>query len=111
MGIYTTKPISELSKLEFRELLINKKLIISNHAIDHLSAKQRKIFKEEEILHIIERENPRKIYLQENQRYALYYRKSDGYRKIIIELEKENAVIVSFMDLFEIPRIKLKNGK
>jgi len=53
------------------------------------------------------RENPRKIYLQENGRYALYYRKADGYRKIIIELENKKAVIVSFMDPPEIPKIKI----
>lgn len=53
------------------------------------------------------RGNPRKIYLQENGRYAAYYRKSDGYRKLIIELRDDKTIVVTFVDTNEIPKYKL----
>ncbi|MFH1637355.1 MAG: hypothetical protein ABIB71_02945 [Candidatus Woesearchaeota archaeon] len=107
MGIYTTKPIKEIGTEEFKRLLKKKNIIISSHAADHLSTKQRNIFKESELINIIRKEKPRKVYLQQNARFGAYYRKSDGYRKIIIELEGEKAVVVSFMNTIEIPKIKL----
>lgn len=103
MGIYTIRPVRELDELELKELLRNKSIIISTHAFDHLSIGQRKLFKETELINTIQKESPRRIFLQENQRYALYYRKSKGYLKIILEIEK-NIVIVSFMNTLEIPK-------
>ena len=58
---------------------------------------------------MIDKESPRKIYLQKNGRYAIYYRKSDGYRKLIIALGVDKLTIVTFMDLPELPRVKIKN--
>ena len=103
MGAYTTRPVKEINGMELKELLRDKQLVLSAHALDHLSAMQRKLFKESELLNTVQKESPRKAYLQENGRYALYYRKSEGYLKIILEIEK-NAVIVSFMNTSEIPR-------
>lgn len=53
---------------------------------------------------MIAKENPRKIYLQMNGRYAAYYRKSDGYRKLIIEIRNDKTIVVTFIDLKEIQR-------
>ena len=50
-----------------------------------------------------------KIHLQNNGRYATYHRKSDGYRKLILEVEDDKVIIVSFIDTPEIPRIRFKN--
>ena len=107
MGIYTSKPIKEISAKEFRYLIKGKKVVVSPHAFQHLSNKQRKIFNIEELVSMIEGENPRKVYLQENERYAAYYRKSDGYRKLIIEIRNDKTIVVTFMDLSEIPKYKL----
>ena|SRR3989344_6373220 len=111
MVIYTTRPVKELETLEFKELIHDKVIIISPHAFDHLSRNQRKIFKEEDLIYMIQKENPRKIYIQENKRYAAYYRKSDGYRKIVTEVQDKSVVIVTFTDPKEIPKINLQNGK
>ena len=108
MPVDTTRPIKEMSKAELKELLRGKSLIVSPHAVDHLSEGQRKIFKESELFNMIGRETPRKAYLQKNGRYAAYYRKKDGYRKIIIEIEGERAVVVSFIDTAELPKIRFK---
>ncbi len=107
MSNYTTKPVKELNKTEFKIIIKDKEIVISPHAYDHLSSKQRKIFKDEEIFNMIRKENPRKIYLQVNGRYSAYYRKKDGYRKLIISIENNNVIVVSFMDPPEIPKIRL----
>lgn len=104
MGIYTTRHIREINDLELKELLKSKRILISPHAFDHLSMMQRKLFKENELINTIQRESPRKAYLQENRRYALYYRKREGYLKLILEIEKNKVVIVSFMNTLEISR-------
>jgi len=108
MPINTTKPIKVITKSEFKNMLINRIIEPSFHTLDHLSLNQRKVFKRQDLIKMIEKETPRKIYLQQNRRYAVYYRKKDGYRKIIISFEDKKAVIVSFMDTKEIPKIKLK---
>ena len=56
MDLYTTKPIEEVDKLTFKNLKSDKKIEVSPHAFDHLSEKQRKIFKEEELLNLVEKE-------------------------------------------------------
>lgn len=56
---------------------------------------------------MLTKENPRKAYLQENGRYSVYYRRRDGYRKVIVEITNDKTVVVSFMDTPEIPKIRL----
>ena len=111
LDIFSTRPIEEVGKLQFKNIIKDKSIQVSPHAMDHLSEAQRKVFKEEQLIQMLEKENPRKIYLQQNGRYAPYYRRSGGYRKLIIEVEDRKIIIVSFMDPLEIPRIKLQNGK
>lgn len=104
---YSTRPIEEINRLAFKNTIKDKTIVISPHALDHLSEGQRKVFKEDELRQMVEKENPRKIFLQENKRYAPYYRKEDGYRKLILEI-KDKIIIVSFMDVLEIPKYNLK---
>ncbi|MBD3314002.1 hypothetical protein GF345_06170 [Candidatus Woesearchaeota archaeon] len=105
-GIYTTRPIKEIGSKAFRRLLKGREIAVSSHALDHIERKERKIFKEEELIRIAGKDNPRKCHLQENGRYSAYYRKPGGYTKIVIELENDNAVIVSFMNVIELPKIR-----
>lgn len=107
MGILTTKPIKEISAKEFQYLIKGKKVVVSPHALWHLSNRQRKVFNVEDLVSMVEKETPRKVYLQENERYAAYYRKSDGYRKLIIEIRNDKTVVVTFVDISEIPKYKL----
>ena len=107
MGIYTTKPIKELSSKEFRFLIKDNEIVVWNHALRHLSKKQRKVFNEEELIQMLRKEKPRKVYLQENERYASYYRRKDGYRKLIVMVGVKNVELVSFMDVPELPKIRL----
>lgn len=107
MRIYSTKPIKEVCKEEFKYLIKGNGVIISPHTIWHLSNRQRKVFNVGELMGMIEQEHPRKVYLQENGRYAAYYRKSDGYRKLIIEIRNDKTIVITFVDMSEIPKYKL----
>src|SRR3989338_3611148 len=109
MDIYSTRPIKELDNDEFNEKIKNKAIKLSHHALDHLSSGQRKVFKEEELMDLILKQQPRKIYLQANSRYSLYYRKDNGYRKLVLEINGSKAVIVTFMDTDELPKIRFEN--
>ena len=104
---YTTKPIEEIDKRRYQLIVKNKSIIVSPHALDHLSDKQRKVFKEEELCYMVEKEVPRKTYLQSNGRYASYFRKSDGYRKLILVVEDKKIIIVTFINTPEIPKVRL----
>jgi len=46
MNIYSTKPAEEVDIKIFKEVLINREIFVSTHALDHLSKGQRKVFKE-----------------------------------------------------------------
>ena len=105
---YSTRPIKEIDILSFKDLKSNKEIRVSPHAFDMLSERQRKVFKEEELLYMVARETPRKIYLQKNGRYCAFYRKTDGYRKLILEFEENILSIVTFVDSLEIPNFKLE---
>ncbi len=108
MGLFTTKPIEEREPHEFRDLLKNKEIEVSPHAFDHINSEQRKVFKEEELILLAQRETPRKAYLQANGRYSAYYRKEEGYRKLIFDIKTQKTIIVTFIDVPELPKISLE---
>jgi len=60
------------------------------------------------LIFYLRRETPIKVYLQRNERYAIYYRKSDGFRKIILDIKDKSITIVTFIDVLEIPKIILE---
>ena len=97
----------ELDAAEFKEIVGSKNVILSQHTLNHLSAAQRKVFKQDELIHLIKKGNPRKAYLQQNGNYAAYFRTSDGYRKVIIKIKNGEIAIITFMDVSEIPKIRL----
>ena len=107
MGIYSTKPVKEIGGEDFKHLIKGKRVVVSPHAIWHLSNRQRKVFNVEELIEMVEKETPRKVYLQENERYAAYFRKSVGYRKLIMEIRDDKTIVVTFVDLNEITKYKL----
>ncbi len=63
---------------KFYDIIINYKdyIKVSEHALDHLSSAQRKIFKESELVNILTKERPQAIGLQENLRYSTFFKKN-----------------------------------
>jgi len=110
MSFFDSEIKKELTKSEFKQWIRDKEIIIGSHALDHLSESQRKVFNAEDLLYMLEKETPRKVYMQENGRCRIYYRKKDGYREIILEVKEQIADIVTFLDPIELPKIRLQNG-
>ena len=46
-----------------------------------------------------------------NGLYAVFYRKSNGFRKLILAVKDEKIVIVSFNNKPELPKIRFENEK
>ena len=86
----TTKIIEEVSKEDFKEIVVkySSKINVSSHAFDHLNMAQRNIFKDETLKDMIIKENPQSIGLQKNGRYAVFYKRKEGFTKLICEINK-----------------------
>lgn len=104
----TTKIIEEITKERFK-ILISKyinSIKISSHAFDHLNESQRKIFKEEDLIKVVKKENPYSIGLQRNGRYAVFYRRKNGYFRIILQVKEARIEVVTFINTDNIPHMK-----
>ena len=111
MPIDTNRPVKELTFDEFKEQVGRRVAYVVDHASVHLSEAQRKVFNKQELIHMVEKERPKKIYLQANGRFSNYYRRSDGYRRLILEIEANRIAIVTFTDPDELPRVSLEENE
>ena len=104
----TTKIVQEISVEEYTEILsrYKDKIVISPHALDHLSLAQRNVFKYNELISTITKEKPRCVGLQKNGRYAVYFRRSEGFQKIIFEAKPYELEIITFMNTDTFPNLK-----
>ena len=104
----TTKIIEEVSLSKFKQIIsaYKSKIKLSTHALDHLSDSQRKVFKEEELINPLLRETPRGIGLQKNGRYAVFFRKKEGYLRIIFEVTNDRLVIITFINTDTMPNLR-----
>ncbi len=106
-------PIKIIEKIELKDW--NKtisdyselKIIVSDHTLFRLSEKQRKVFKAQELISLLLKEQPILIGLQNNKRYAVFFKKNKFLLRIILEINKEKVEIKTFYNIkFEqIPRI------
>jgi len=71
----TTKIIEVIETDRYNEILskYKERIKVGPHALDHLSDSQRKIFKEEDLIHALLRESPKGVGLQKNGRYAAFF--------------------------------------
>ena len=108
----SSRIIRKISKEEFDEIIrrYRNNILVSPDALFRLSAGQRKVFKEESLINILTKENPRLVGLQENERYAAFFRRNDGFIRIIFTIEnKKSLIIITFVITDYLPVIK--NGK
>ncbi|MFX1453074.1 MAG: hypothetical protein ACFFCM_19725 [Promethearchaeota archaeon] len=103
----TTKIIESIDVARFKRIVNKYKsnTYISPHAFDHFSDAQRKVFKEEELINTLLKENPRGIGLQRNGRYAVFYRRKWGFLRIIFALKKERLEIITFINTETMPNL------
>lgn len=109
MDVFTTRPVEQIDVKSFKDLIRGKQIRFSAHALDHLSNKQRKLFKEEDMRKTLEKDNPRRVYLQANGRYAAYYRQKELFQKIILEITND-VIVITFMNVTNIPKLDKKNA-
>lgn len=109
----TTKIIESVKIHRFKQIIseYKSKIKVSPHALEHLSDAQRKVFKEEDLINILLRETPRGVGLQRNGRYAAFFRKKEGYLRIIFELKDDRLKIITYLNTDTIPNLKRLEGK
>ena len=107
----TTKIEEWIDLEEFKELISNHKsnILVSPHALTHLSIAQRLIFNESELINPIMNERPEKVGKQRNGRYAAFYHRKNGYLKIILERKTQKLEIITFINVDIVPSITKKN--
>ena len=104
----TTKIIESISIPRFKQIISDykSKIKISPHALDHLSDSQRKVFKDEDLINPLLKENPRGVGLQRNGRYAAFFRRKEGFLRIIFEVKTDKLEIITFINTDSIPNLK-----
>ncbi len=110
----TTKIIKKVSLEDFKDIISKYKsnIILNPHALDHLSDAQRKVFKEQDLLDTLFKENPRGVGLQLNGRYAIFYRRNWGFLRVILEIKYTKLEIITFINTETMPNLKrFQNGK
>jgi mRNA-degrading endonuclease RelE of RelBE toxin-antitoxin system len=108
----TTKIIESVGLDRFNEILPKCKdnIHVSPHALDHLSDAQRKLFKADDLIRILTGENPRGVGLQRNGRYAVFFRRKEGFWRIIVNFENAGITVITFLITDTMPNLKrIKN--
>lgn len=97
-----------ISLSDFQELISNFKshILVSPHALDQISDAQRSVFNEEFLMRTLLAENPRGIGLQKNGRHAVFYKRKEGFMKIIIEKKQNRLEIITFINVDAMPNLK-----
>ncbi|MBS3147395.1 hypothetical protein J4219_00760 [Candidatus Woesearchaeota archaeon] len=103
----SAKIIDSLDIAIFKQIIedYKSKLSVSAHALDHLSIAQRKILNEDSLKKIVLSEEPRGIGIQKNGRYAVYYRRTDGFLKIILEKKEQRLEVITFINADSMPTL------
>ncbi len=96
-----------ISRTEFKGIISKYKdrVLCSQEALFRLNEGQRKLFKEKELVHIIKNEEPTMVGIQQNLRYAAFFKRKEGYLRIIFALRKNLEIITFFITRY-LPMLK-----
>ncbi len=90
------------SKISIKSFLIkfnnysSEKIDITPHAFFRLSQKQRKLYKEEDLLNTIHSVMPIEVSIQKDGRYAVIYPFENKLLKVLLEIYPNKIYIVTF---------------
>jgi len=103
----TTRIIKEISHFEYKELIdkYENYIKVNPHANFRLDEAQRKVYKDEYLVEILTKEHPILIGIQENGRYAVFFRRKEGYLRIIFEVEPTKIEIGTFYITEALPKV------
>jgi len=108
----TTRIVKKIDKSSFKDMIDKYKtnIDIDPHALDHLSEAQRGVFSPENLKKMVLNENPVGVGLQKNRKYSAFYRRKEGYIRIVLNITKSKAEIITFLYTEHIPHLdRLKN--
>ena len=88
-----------LSFIDGREIRLHE------HVFDHLIRAERSLYDEGVLIRVVMEEKPRLIGWQRNGRFALYYRRSYGFLKLIV-YANESVTILTFMKVETMPDVR-----
>jgi len=75
------------------------------HALHHLDYAQRGIWAKETLIRILIHERPFMVGIQKNGRYAIFYKRKQGFLKVILERKGFYFAITTFIRTRNLPRI------
>lgn len=82
----------------FQSLVFARKnnIVLSPHAINVLSNSQRKLLDATQLISQLLHETPRGVGLQTNGNYSVYYRRKEGFIRMILSITHSKITIVTF---------------
>lgn len=86
-------------------MMYRDRIYVSGHALVRFSEKQRNIYKDENLVKTLMQEHPRLAGIQENGRYAAFFRRNTGYLRIVFAVHEDMIEIVTVCINNELPRI------
>ena len=101
----STKIVSKITYFDFKEIVEFHNIIVNSHAYFRLNQMQRNIYKDETIIRILLKEKPVLIGLQKNNRYAAFFKRKEGYLRIIFEIKENKLEIITFYITEVLPKI------
>ena len=102
-----TRIKKQINSIELTNLLdtYKSRVKVNSHAYFRISQMQRKIYKEETLITMLTQEKPVLVGIQENNNYAIFFSKKNGYMRLIFKVTKENIEIITFYITDHLPKI------
>lgn len=103
----STRIAQRIEYIDYRALMTayRDRIHVSGHALARFSEKQRNVYKDENLATILTQESPRLVGIQENGRHAAFFRRSEGYLRIVFVVYEDMIEIVTVCINNELPRI------
>ncbi len=104
----STRIVKKIDYFEYKNLIerYKNKIEINPHAYFRLNQAQRKVYKDGHLMSILKEEQPNLIGIQQNGRYAAFFKRKEGYLRIIFQIKKNNNIeIITFFITDNLPNI------
>ncbi len=94
----TTEIVKKIDAVRFHNFLrkFSDNICFSSHVLDHLLLFQRDLNSIDKVMAMILREIPRGVGLQQNKRIALFFRRKEGFIRVIIFVHGQSIRIETF---------------
>lgn len=104
----STRIIKKVDYFEYKSLIerYKNKIEINPHSYFRLNQAQRKVYKNGHLINMLKEEKPSLIGIQQNERYAAFFRRKEGFLRIIFQINKDkNIEIITFFITDNLPNI------